>query len=323
VAFLGSATGSSAGAALAHASVEKLSLVEIVPGVAGAARAFFAAENRGVYDDPKSELVLDDARNFLRATAARFDVIVADLFVPWQAGTGSLYAREHFAAARAKLAPGGIFCQWLPLYQLSAAELAVVSATFLDVFPDAFALRGDFFASHPILALVGGAGAAPDPGGVAERALLLRAAGVSDRWVTHPLGLFSLYVAPLAPSAEAWRATPRNDDDRPLIEFLAARTHAGGAGKPAVLTGLDYASLAKSLREAAVAAGALAALPEALRRAGDGGHALQVAGALFAAGRGAEAGQALATAAALLPRELFAGATPDPTAAEAWHDAPR
>jgi hypothetical protein len=77
------------------------------------------------------------------------------------------------------------------------------------------------------------------------------------------------------------------------------------------------------LREAADAAGALAALPEAARRAGDGGHALQAAGALHGAGRAAEAGQALAAAAALLPRELFADAAPDPTAAEAWHDAPR
>jgi spermidine synthase len=323
VAFLGSATGSSAGAALAHAGVERISLVEIVPGVAAAARHYFGVESRGVYDDPRSELVLDDARNYLRATADRFDVIVADLFVPWQAGTGSLYAREHFAAARARLAPGGLFCQWLPLYQLSAEEVAIVSATFLDVFPDAFALRGDFFARHPILALVGGAGGAPDPEGVARRAAQLHEAGVSDRWVTHPLGLFSLYLAPLAPGREAFRATPRNSDDRPRIEFLAARTHAGRAGKLAPLTGLDYAGLAKSLREAANAAGALAALPDAARRAGAGGHALQVAGALHGAGRDAEAGQALATAAALLPPDLFADAAPDPTAAEAWHDAPR
>jgi spermidine synthase len=265
--------------------------------------------------------VLDDARNYLRATADSFDVIVADLFVPWQAGTGALYAREHFAAARERLAPGGLFCQWLPLYQLSAEELAIVSATFLDVFPDAFMLRGDFFARHPILALIGGAGAAPDPGVVAEHAASLRAAGVGDRWVTHPLGLFSLYLAPLAPSAATWREVPRNRDDHPVIELLAARTHAGRAGKRSPITGLDLANLAKSLREAASNAGALARLPEPARRAGDGGHALQVAGALHAAGRDAEAGRALAAAATLLPPELFAEAAPDPTAADAWHDA--
>jgi spermidine synthase len=320
VAFLGSATGSSAASALLHPGVERVTLVEIVPSVVAAARSYFADLNRNVYDDPRAEVVLDDARNFLRATAASFDVIVADLFVPWQAGSGSLYAREHFAAARARLAPGGIFCQWLPLYQLGGEELAIVAAGFADVFPDAFALRGDFYARHPILALVGGAGPAPAAGAVAAGTARLAAAGVTDRWVVHALGPFALYLAPLAPAAEAWRARPRNTDDRPVIEWLAARTHAGQAGKRAPLTGVAFASFAKALREAAADAGALASLSEAARRAGEGGHALQVAAALHAAGRRAEAGQALAAAAALLPRELFADAPPDPSAAEAWHD---
>jgi spermidine synthase len=317
VAFLGSATGSSAAAALAHPSVESITLVELVPGVAGAARAWFAAENRGVYDDTRSEVVLDDARNFLRATSARFDVIVGDLFVPWQAGTGALYAREHFVAAREHLAAGGLFCQWLPLYQLNQEEFSVVAATFLDVFPDAFLLRGDLYASHPIVALVGGAGPLPEPSVVAGAAARLAAAGLRDRWLTHPLGLFALYVAPLATFAAEWRELPRNSDERPVIEWLAARTHAGGAGKPAPFTGLAFAGLVRGLREAATPA--LAALSPAARRAGDGGHALQSAGALHAAGRDEEAGQALAAAAALLPPELFAEAAADPTVAEAWH----
>ncbi|UCE87568.1 MAG: hypothetical protein JSU66_07595, partial [Deltaproteobacteria bacterium] len=121
VAYVGSATGISAGAALLH-PVRRLFVVELVPDVARAARAFFGAANRGVYDDARSEVVLDDARNFLRLTRARFDVVIADLFVPWRSGTGALYTREHFEAVRDRLLPGGLFCQWLPLYQLSRAE---------------------------------------------------------------------------------------------------------------------------------------------------------------------------------------------------------
>ncbi|MEN8161289.1 MAG: hypothetical protein ABFS41_14550 [Myxococcota bacterium] len=321
VAFLGSATGISAGAARLHPSVSTLTLVEIVPGVAQAASRFFASENRGAYDPGRSEVVLDDARNYLRSTRARFDVIVADLFVPWRAGTGALYAQEHFEAARDHLAPGGLFCQWLPLYQLSQQEVMVIASTFFDVFPDAFALRGDFFARHPILALVGGAGPLPDAERVAARAASLAAAGVGDRWVTHPLGPLSLYLAPLAPAAAGWGTIPRNSDDRPRIEFLAARTHAGARGKHVALVGLDYAGLAKAWREAAASAGALDSLPGDARRAGDGGHALQVAGALFTTGRQQEASRALATAAALLPAALLSDAPPDPTAAEAWRDA--
>jgi spermidine synthase len=322
VAFLGSATGSSAGAALLHPGVEEITLVEIVPGVARAAERYFGAENRGVYRDPRSDVVLDDARNYLRATRKSYDVIVADLFVPWRAGTGSLYTREHFEAARERLAPGGLFCQWLPLYQLSREEVLVIAATFSDVFPDAFAIRGDFFAKHPILALVGGA-TLPNAEDLARRAEPLRTAGVEDRWITHPLGLFSLYLAPLGPSAGAWQTIPRNSDDRPRIEFLAARTHAGARGKQVALVGLDYSEFAKSLREAAARAGALDDVSEAARRAGDGGHALQVAGALLNAGRQDPASQALASAAALLPAELLSDAAPDPSAAEAWRDTGR
>ena len=66
--------------------------------------------------------------------------------------------------SRARLAPGGLFCQWLPLYQLSEAELRVVLATFLDVFPHAALFRGDFYGRFPIVALVGYEGAAPSRG---------------------------------------------------------------------------------------------------------------------------------------------------------------
>jgi spermidine synthase len=321
VAFLGSATGISAGAALLHPGVEEITLVEIVPGVARAAERYFDAENRGVYRHPRSEDVLEDARNYLRATGESYDVIVADLFVPWRAGTGSLYTREHFEAARERLAPGGLFCQWLPLYQLSREEVLVIAATFVDVFPDAFAIRGDFFATHPILALIGGVPDLPSVEESAQRGKELRAAGVEDRWITHPLGLSSLYLAPLGPSAATWQTLPRNSDDRPRIEFLAARTHAGARGKEAALVGLDYSDLAKSLRETAAEAGALDALSDSARRAGDGGHALQVAAALYKSGRRGPASEALASAAALLPPELLSEAAPDPSAAEAWWDA--
>ena len=64
--------------------------------------------------------------------------------------------REHFAAARRALAPGGIFCQWLPLFQLSVPEVQVLVRTFLTVFPRASVWRGDFTADEPAIALIGG-----------------------------------------------------------------------------------------------------------------------------------------------------------------------
>ena len=320
VAFLGSATGSSASAALDF-PVERIVLVELVPAVAEQAKHYFSADNGGIYADPRTEVVLDDARNYLRATHERFDVIMADLFVPWRAGTGALYTREHFAAARAHLRPGGIFCQWLPLYQLDAAELRMVAATFSDVFPGGSLWRGDFFGSHPIVALIGSVGAAPSVAAVRRAGARLAAAGASDRWITHPEGPMALALAPLGAGAETFAGVPRNSDDHPHLEFLAARRHGRGAlqGSPG-FTGVRWVAFAKGLLERAKRQHQSPWRdpgPET-RRAAEGGHALQAASALFAAGRREQAARALAAATALLDPALLDPQDPDPTAAEVW-----
>jgi spermidine synthase len=320
VAYAGSATGISAGGALRH-PVESLALVELVPAVARAAERFFGDANRGVYRDPRTAVVLDDARNFLRFTAARFDVVVGDLFVPWQAGAGGLYARAHFAAVRERLAPGGLFCQWLPLYQLGEAEVESIAATFLDVFPTAAVFRGDFYGRYPIAALVGWRDAPAAPDAIAAATQALAKAGATDRWVTDPMGPWSLYVAPLGPMAAAFEGVPRNTDDRPVVERLAAATHAGGStGKLDPLVGPRWIAFTNRLREAARASGDPLGPERGIdeRRAIDGGAALQLAGALYTAGDVEGAARAFTRAAELLPARLVADAPEDPTAAELW-----
>jgi spermidine synthase len=324
VAHLGSATAISAGASVAH-PVERIVLVELVPGVSRAAERFFRVANRAVHEDPRAEVVLDDARNFLRMTRERFDVIVADLYVPWQAGSAALYAREHFAAARARLAPRGLFCQWLPLYQLSRDEFATIAATFLDVFPEAALFRGDFYGSFPIVALVGWRDGRAAPHEVEAAALRLAAAGERDRWVVDPAGVWALHVGPLASLRGDLAATPRQTDARPILEFASARGHAGGRrGRPDAFVGLPWAQFAAGLRERAHLSSEPWSHPpsEAARRATDGGAVLQLAGALYAEGRTDEASRALARAAELLPGRLLADAEADPTAAELWHEDP-
>src|SRR5207244_5953044 len=84
---------------------------------------------------PQLKLFVADARRFVRVTSAQYDAIVADLFHPARDGAGSLYTLEHFQAIRERLAPGGLFCQWLPLHQLDEDMLRVITRTFPEVFP--------------------------------------------------------------------------------------------------------------------------------------------------------------------------------------------
>jgi spermidine synthase len=326
VAYVGSATGISAGGALAH-PIDALTLVERVPAVARAGARWFDDANHGVYRDPRTTVVLDDARNFLGNTRATFDVVIADLFVPWHAGVGSLYTREHFRAVRRHLTGHGLFCQWLPLYQLSEPELRVILATFLDVFPRAAVFRGDFFGRFPIVALVGFAGDPPTAAEVSSAAEVLARAGVDDRWVTDPVGPWALYVGPLAPLAPSLSDVPRNSDDRPRIEQLAAAGHAGGTrGKVDPIVGLAWVRFSEALRAAARRDGdpLWPELPAEARRASEGGALLQAAGAFYVTGRNDLAAQAFTRAAEELPGRLVADAPPDDTAAELWRaDSPQ
>lgn len=312
VAFVGTATGITAGAALDH-DVEGITLVEIVPEVAGAAATHFAVENRGVYGDTKSRVVLDDARNYWRLTPDRYDVIVADLFVPWQAGTGALYTREHFRAMKDRLEPGGLVAQWLPIYQLSDAELRTIVATFTDVFPTSAVFRGDFYATFPIVALVGWRDRPAPATEVAAAVRGLAARGVADRWVTNPIAFFALYLAPL--DATAGDGGPRNLLDRPWIEYEAAARHAGG--KHDALRGLAWMAQVDAWQAAAPTT-LYPDLPPAGLSARVGGDELQRAGALWVEGRTAEAARALERAAAALPPSIVTDAPPDPSATDVW-----
>ncbi len=88
------------------------------------------------------DLVIADARSYLRTTDEKYDVITSDPIHPWVRGGGDLYTVEYFESCRDRLANGGIACQWLPGYQMSVRSLNDVVRTFCSVFPHAAAYFG-------------------------------------------------------------------------------------------------------------------------------------------------------------------------------------
>lgn len=225
VLVLGVGTGNTLGAVSLHRP-DRLVAVELVPGVLRLAQLYFGHSNESVLENPRVTVLRADARRVVRGSRDAYDVVIADLFHPWQAGIGALYSREHFATVRARLAPGGVFCQWLPLHQLSREDLGTILRTFLAVFPDASAWLGNFGSTTPVLALVG-----------SDRPVLLRWSrwenlkedgAVRDRlresYLDRPTEVFGGYVGGSRTLQALAGSGPLNTLAHPRIEFTAPRT---------------------------------------------------------------------------------------------------
>ncbi|MCU0968710.1 MAG: spermidine synthase, partial [Rubrivivax sp.] len=152
-------------------------------------------------------------------------VIVSDNFHPARSGAASLYTVEHFAAVRERLAPGGLFCQWLPLHQLDLATLRSIVRSFLAAFPDGRALLATYSLETPVLGLI----ATPDGTGFDLARLRQRLSagaaaamapdfGLDDEWAL--LGTFVAGPGELAAFAVE---APLNIDDHPVVAHQAAR----------------------------------------------------------------------------------------------------
>ena len=96
---------------------------------------YFSAENHDVLQDPRVEVIYDDARHYILTTREKFDVITSDPIHPWVKGAASLYTKEYFELVKAHLNPGGVITQWVPLYESTADVVKSEIATFFDVFP--------------------------------------------------------------------------------------------------------------------------------------------------------------------------------------------
>jgi spermidine synthase len=136
VAVVGLASGVTAGAVLADPRVDALTVLEIEPAVVAASHWFDHVNGRPL-DDPRTRLVLADARRWLGQPGAPLDAIVSEPSNPWITGVSSLFTLEYWEIGRRRLRPGGVFCQWVQLYGLGTEEFRAIVRTFREVFPDA------------------------------------------------------------------------------------------------------------------------------------------------------------------------------------------
>src|SRR5262249_24490361 len=116
-AVIGQGSGMSSHLLLASAALENLVTVELEPQMVAGSRIFYPA-NRRAFEDPRSHLVIDDAKSYFASSHRRFDLIMSEPSNPWVSGVSGLFTTEFYARVRGYLSDNGVFGQWLHVYAL-------------------------------------------------------------------------------------------------------------------------------------------------------------------------------------------------------------
>lgn len=203
--------------------MERIQVVELEPAVLKLA-PFFESVNHNVLTRPNVRAIADDARSALQLTSDRFDVIVSEPSNPWVAGVATLYTPDFYRIVRGRLADEGVFCQWVQLYQLPLTIVAGIVRNVRAVFPHVAVWSAGNYdlmvlgSAHPLDAdttwvttLLGQGGPLALSG--REFLMLDRPNEYFDRQIMGEAGVARLVE----------RATLAHTDDRPELEYVAAR----------------------------------------------------------------------------------------------------
>jgi len=110
---------------------DHVTTVEINPDVVPASRFFVGEVPK---DDPRWNIVIDDARAYILTHPQKYDAITSEPSWPWSSGVAALFTQEFMEAAKSRLNDGGVYCQWLPNYILEEEDVAMMYKTMRQVF---------------------------------------------------------------------------------------------------------------------------------------------------------------------------------------------
>ncbi len=126
---VGLGSGVTLGTLALYDEIEKMTCVEIVPGVIEGAQ-FFAPYHGNVLKDKRLDMHLGDGIQHLLTTTNTYDIISSDSKLnPEYAGNSALLSLDYYQLCRSRLAQDGIMVQWLAQH-FPAAETETVIRSF-------------------------------------------------------------------------------------------------------------------------------------------------------------------------------------------------
>ena len=219
--MVGYGSGVTAGGSLQW-PLASLEVIEIEEAMIEASR-FFDHVNHRPLQDPRTKLMISDGRNYLEYTDRRYDVIVSEPSNPWIAGVASLFTVEHFKRARRHLKPGGVFAQWVQLYEIRPENVRTIFASFAAAFDHVLV-----FSSMPKgtdLILIGSDQPLRLPADALARAWQLDSARreLGRAGLKDPHDLYGLLFMNRQEFLDFGRGAALNTDDNGRLEFEAPK----------------------------------------------------------------------------------------------------
>ncbi len=226
VLVVGFGAGVTAGSFVPYPDIQRVVICEIEPLIPRHVAQYFARENFGVLADPRVQLVIDDARHYVRTTRETFDIITSDPIHPWVKGAATLYTREYFEMVKRHLNPGGVVTQWVPLYESEPDVVKSEIATFFEVFPHGTIWGNTNNGEGYDVVLVGQAGPTTIVPEVIERRLERPdyagvAASLRDVGFRSAVDLLATYAGQATDLAPWLRGAAINRDRNLRLQYLA------------------------------------------------------------------------------------------------------
>jgi len=137
VLIIGGGEGATLREVLRSSSVKRAVMVDIDGELVELCKRHLPEWSAGAFDDPRAEVIIDDAYDYIKNTEEKFDLIISDLTEPLEGGPSvKLFTREYYHLLRQHLNEGGVIT-----VQSGSADpyyhqfFVSVASTLKEVFP--------------------------------------------------------------------------------------------------------------------------------------------------------------------------------------------
>ena len=218
---------------LLHDRLKQVDCVEICPTMPEAAptlgaanHLFFGKLNPIEFgkQDPRYDLILDDARAYLSYTDRKYDFISTDCTDLRYKSNANLYDLEYFQACRKRLTKDGIVVVWMPLAGLHRDVFKTALRTFNRVFPEMGVFFMDNEATHYIL-LIGWQDKIKLDYRLFAKTLAENDVrdDLGELYLDDPVKLLSCFITGGEPLRKYLAGDALNTENNPVIEFESPR----------------------------------------------------------------------------------------------------